>query len=98
MILLASLARQLNSWYSYTKLGGYSVEPLGLLIPPGFFLFIAMYVLYLDESGNHSAASYFVLAGLAIFEREMYWYAQDMDALQQRYLPEVTEPVEFHAS
>jgi len=57
-----------------------------------------MYVLYLDESGTDSDASYFVLAGLAVFEREIYWYAQDLDAIQKRYLPDINYPVEFHAS
>ena len=63
---------------------------------PAPFLF--MFVLYLDESGFHSSANYFVLAGLAVFERELHWYAQDMDALQTRYFPELQEPLEFHAS
>jgi hypothetical protein len=57
-----------------------------------------MYILYLDESGIDKEASYFVLAGLAVFEREIYWYAQDLDALQKRYLPDVDSPIEFHAS
>ena len=57
-----------------------------------------MYVLYLDESGINSEASYFVLAGLAVFEREIYWYAQDLDAIQKQYLPNVKEAVEFHVS
>ena len=57
-----------------------------------------MYILYLDESGVHREASYFVLAGLAVFEREIYWYAQDLDALQKRYFPTISEPIEFHAS
>lgn len=57
-----------------------------------------MFVLYLDESGYHSGAEYFVLAGLAVFEREMHWYAQDADALQRRYFPAIQESVEFHAS
>lgn len=57
-----------------------------------------MYILYLDESGTHEEATYFVLAGLAAFEREIYWYAQDLDALQQRYFPNIQESIEFHAS
>ncbi|MGH7205202.1 MAG: DUF3800 domain-containing protein [Nitrospiraceae bacterium] len=57
-----------------------------------------MYILYLDESGTHAGAQYFVLAGLAVFEREVYWFAQDMDKIQQKYFPDCTEPVEFHAS
>ena len=57
-----------------------------------------MYVLYLDESGTHTEASYFVLAGLAVFEREIHWFAQDLDSLQREYLPQETEAVYFHAS
>jgi hypothetical protein len=57
-----------------------------------------VYLLYLDESGTHAEASHFVLAGLAVFERETYWYAQDLDALQRRYLPDISDPVEFHVS
>lgn len=57
-----------------------------------------MYILYLDESGNHGEASYFVLAGLAVFERETYWFSQDLEALQTEYFPETQEPVHFHAS
>ena len=57
-----------------------------------------MFILYLDESGYHTQANYFVLAGLAVFEREIHWFAQDLDTLQQRYFPGTTEPIEFHAS
>ncbi|HEV8427626.1 MAG TPA: DUF3800 domain-containing protein [Pyrinomonadaceae bacterium] len=57
-----------------------------------------MYILYLDESGTHTEARSFVLAGIAVFEREIHWFAQDVDALQQRYFPGSTEPVELHAS
>ena len=54
-----------------------------------------MYILYLDESGTHSEASYFVLAGLAVFEREIHWFSQDLDALQREYFPAENEPVFF---
>ena len=57
-----------------------------------------MYVLYLDESGTHNAARNFVLAGIAVFEREIHWFAQDVDALQTRYFPDAAQPVELHAS
>ena len=57
-----------------------------------------MYILYLDESGIHAEATYFVLAGIAVFEREIHWYAQDVDALQKRYFPDIDEPIEFHSS
>ena len=57
-----------------------------------------MYVLYLDESGTHAEASYFVLAGLAVFEREIHWFGQDLELLQREYFPQESEPVYFHAS
>jgi hypothetical protein len=58
-----------------------------------------MYILYLDESGTHNDARSFVLAGIAVFEREIHWFAQDVDALQTRYFPGIgNEPIEFHAS
>lgn len=63
-----------------------------------FLSFFFVYILYLDESGFHAEAQYFVLSGIAVFEREIYWYAQDLDALQKRYFPDIAEPIEFHAS
>jgi hypothetical protein len=57
-----------------------------------------VYILYLDESGTTSEASYFVLAGLAVFEREIYWFSQELDNLQQQYFPDENEPILFHAT
>lgn len=57
-----------------------------------------MYILYLDESGTHTEARYFVVAGLAVFERETYFLAQSLDQLQARYFPEDAGQIEFHAS
>jgi len=58
-----------------------------------------LYVLYLDESGaNGPEASYFVLAGLAAFEREIHWFSQDLDQIQAKYLPTEKGPVHFHAT
>ena len=57
-----------------------------------------MHIAYLDESGTHSEARYFVLAGLAVFERETYHLAQSLDRIQARYLPSVSGKVSFHAS
>ncbi|MBI2866459.1 MAG: DUF3800 domain-containing protein [Chloroflexi bacterium] len=57
-----------------------------------------MYILYLDESGTHGEANYFVLGGLAVFEREIYWFSQDLDNLQNEYFPDILEPVFFHAA
>lgn len=39
-----------------------------------------------------------MLAGLAVFEREIHWFAQDLDSLQREYFPQETEAVYFHAS
>lgn len=57
-----------------------------------------MYILYLDESGAHGEASHFVLAGLAVFEREIHWFSHDLDVLQREFFPYETEPVFFHAA
>jgi hypothetical protein len=57
-----------------------------------------MHILYLDEAGLHSDATYFVLAGVAVFERETYFYAQDLDNIQRTYFPGITDSIEFHAS
>lgn len=58
-----------------------------------------MYILYLDESGaSGPEASYFVLAGLAAFEREIHWFSQDLDQIQAKYLPSEKGPVHFHAT
>lgn len=54
-----------------------------------------LYILYLDESGTSHEASYFVLAGLAVFEREIYWFSQELDNLQLEYFPKATEPIFF---
>jgi hypothetical protein len=58
-----------------------------------------LYVLYLDESGaSGSEASYFVLAGLAAFEREIHFFSQDLDQVQARYFPSENAPICFHAT
>ena len=57
-----------------------------------------MHIAYLDESGTHSEARYFVLAGLAVFEQETYYLAQSLDQIQARYLPSESGRVPFRAS
>lgn len=39
-----------------------------------------------------------MLAGLAVFEREIYWFSKELDDLQQEYFPEEPETVMFHAT
>ena len=42
-----------------------------------------MYILYLDESGTHDESGHFVVAGIAVFERQSYCPAQGgMERLQ----------------
>tara|TARA_B100000315_G_scaffold96973_1_gene89159 strand:+ start:891 stop:1664 length:774 start_codon:yes stop_codon:yes gene_type:complete len=57
-----------------------------------------MHIVYLDESGTHAEARYFVVAGLVVFERNTYFLARGLDQLQSKYFPDYPEPVAFHAS
>lgn len=59
-----------------------------------------MYLLYLDASGTPESTNeeYFVLAGLAAFERRIYHLSQDLNKVQNTYFPGASSPVEFHAS
>ena len=57
-----------------------------------------MHIIYLDESGTQAEARHFVVAGLSYFERQLHHVAGELDRIQRQYLPDATEPVEFHAS
>ena len=58
-----------------------------------------MHLLYLDESGNENDPSdrYFVLAGLALFERQTYYVSQRIEGVQEKHFPN-QPPIPFHAS
>ncbi len=58
-----------------------------------------MYLLYLDESGNENDPGdrYFVLAGLALFERQTYHLNRRLEGVQEKHFPN-QQPVPFHAS
>ena len=58
-----------------------------------------MYLLYLDESGNENDARdrYFVLAGLALFERQIHYLNERLERVQENYFPN-RPPIPFHAS
>ena len=58
-----------------------------------------MYLLYIDESGNPDdpADRYFVIGGVAIFERVTFYLSRALEHLQDARLPGVP-PVEFHAA
>ena len=38
-----------------------------------------------------------MLGGLAVFEREIHWFSQDVDRLQEQYFPK-SAPIHFHAT
>ena len=57
-----------------------------------------MHIIYLDESGMHSEARHFVVAGLSFFERQLHYASEELDRLQRQYFPDASEPIEFHAS
>lgn len=56
-----------------------------------------MFLLYVDESGDPPNADehYFVLGGVAVFERQSYWVNEQFDKLQEQYFS--GQYVEFHA-
>ena len=58
----------------------------------------ALHIAYLDESGTHTDARYFVVASICVFERETYFLAQKLDQIQATYLPQESGQVYFHAS
>jgi hypothetical protein len=58
-----------------------------------------MYLLYLDESGNENDPSdrFFVLGGLALFERNTFFLTKAIEAVQDKHFPD-HQPIPFHAS
>jgi hypothetical protein len=56
-----------------------------------------MHLLYVDESGNPDGGEekYFVLAGIAVFEREVYWINEEVNRIATKYFP--NNEIEFHA-
>lgn len=59
-----------------------------------------MHLLYLDESGHSSDPNqrYFVLAGISIFERQIYWIDKALDLIAARFNPADPRSVELHGS
>ncbi|MCS7043685.1 MAG: DUF3800 domain-containing protein [Bryobacteraceae bacterium] len=58
-----------------------------------------MYILYADESGaaGDRHQRFFVLAGIAIFDRQTWWLSVELDKIVQRLFPHQPE-VELHGS
>lgn len=60
-----------------------------------------MYLLYLDESGDPNGWQYqrnYVLAGVAIFESQIWKLSSELDNIQNKYFPGISYPIAFHAS
>ncbi len=56
-----------------------------------------MYLLFLDESGNSPKDKNFILAGLAVFEGEIYTLRSGLDGIMQQFFPSHPDTI-FHAS
>lgn len=59
-----------------------------------------MHLLYADESGStgDSKQTYFVLAGVSLFERQGYWISQELDKLVSDINPADPMSLELHGS
>lgn len=59
-----------------------------------------MYLLYVDDSGsiNDPAISHFVLSGTAVFERQGYWIARELDKIASRFDEADPDAVELHGN
>lgn len=58
-----------------------------------------MYLLYLDESGNENdpVDRFFVLGGIALFERQTFFLVKAIEAIQEKFFPN-HQPIPLHAS
>jgi hypothetical protein len=60
-----------------------------------------MYILYLDESGDPNSWQQnknFVIAGVAVHEGQITLISQRIRAIQEKYFPGISVPIEFHAT
>jgi hypothetical protein len=59
-----------------------------------------MYLLYADESGaiGDPTERFFVLAGLAVFEREPHWLERNLEEIAKRFDKDEPQLVELHGS
>lgn len=57
-----------------------------------------MHLFYVDESGSVAdpAQQYFVLAGVAIFERKTHWVEQDLNKVANKFSSSETHEIELH--
>jgi hypothetical protein len=61
---------------------------------------VDMHLLYVDESGSAGSPlhKFYVLAGVAVFERETHWIEQELDEIAARFDQHEPHAVELHAS
>lgn len=59
-----------------------------------------MYLLYVDDSGSATDAKqeFFVLGGVAVFERQVHWMGLELDKVAARFDPANPRLVELHGS
>ena len=59
-----------------------------------------MYLLYVDDSGfpQDPKQDYFVLGGVAVFERQVHWIGQELDKVVARFDDVSPRPMELHGS
>ncbi|RGP38364.1 DUF3800 domain-containing protein [Pseudotabrizicola alkalilacus] len=60
----------------------------------------SLHLFYVDESGSVADPSqkYFVLAGVAIFERKTHWVEQDLNAIATKFNAVTPHNIELHGS
>ena len=59
-----------------------------------------MYLLYLDDAGSppNKSEEYFVIGGIAVFERQAYGLSKQLDEVVREFEPDKPDDVELHAS
>lgn len=61
-----------------------------------------MYLIYLDESGNHNGwnndQDHFVIGGIAVHEGQIQRVSSILDRIQSRFLADISIPIKFHAT
>ncbi len=59
-----------------------------------------MHLLYVDESGHSDDPTqrYFVMIGIALFERQTWWLSSELDKIALRFDPANPQTVELHGS
>ena len=57
-----------------------------------------MWLLYLDESGSPEQHTNLVLAGVAVFEGQIFKLSEALEDIASRVMPDAPNPVELHVS